>query len=1470
MELRLTVTRRGGRGVDVVLTAPAGTTLGAVTGLLSDAAGAEAADAVWVAGQVVPPTHLVGVAPVLSGARLELGGAGARRTESPGPRQVRVVGGPAAGHVRTLSGRSDVVVGRGADAGLRLDDAEVSRAHAVVEARGDGVWVRDAGSANGTWLDGAEVGAEPVPLAPGALLRCGSSLLVYTAPTDPPAATRGDGAGGVGLHRPPRLLANPERVEVEYPSAPPGRPRFRFPWVMVAAPLVIGGLLWLVTGGNSAYLLFTLLSPVMFAANAVGDRLTGGREHRRAVAEHAAALERAGVERDEALAAETTRRREEAPDPAALLLTVLGPGSRLWERRRDDEDALLLRLGTGDLPSNVMVRGGDPPRPVVCAVPVTVPLRDVGVLGLAGPAGGRHGLARWLVGQLAALHAPRDVRLVLLTDDMGSGWGWFGWLPHAQDGTVGRALLGVGMAQVTARVAELVVLLDMRLQGADGGAVVLVLDHADRLRAVPGLARLLAEGPAVGIFAVCLAAEALALPEECGATAVLNGECSSRLKVAVGGHEALTDVLADLVSPEWIGRCARGLAPVRDLTPGATGGWLPAEVRLLDLVSPDGLTPAEVAERWRNAPRSTSSVLGAGAAEPVTVDLATDGPHALVAGTTGAGKSELLQTLIAGLALGNRPDELNLILVDYKGGAAFAECARLPHTVGLVTDLDARLTARALESLGAELRRRERVLADAGAKDLQAYQAGGAARLPRLAIVVDEFASLVAELPDFVTGLVDIARRGRSLGVHLVLATQRPAGVVSAEIRANTALRICLRVTDVAESVDVVDAPDAARIGRNTPGRACARLADGGLTVLQTARVGGRPPGPRAEQATVVRSPWRTLGAPRATAAEATDENAPTDLAAIVDAVRGAAELVGAVAPPSPWLPPLPDLITVADVTSDDAGTGRSVDRVPLGLHDLPAAQRRARYEFDLAGGGHLMLVGGPGSGRTSTLRTLGAGIGRLPVTDAHLYALDCGSGGLASLEALPHCGAVVPRGDPARGERLLARIEAELSQRQEELARAGYGSLAEQRAGAPPGERLPWLVLLLDSWEGFVQTYDGIDHGRPVEQLTRLLREGPSAGLRVVLTGDRGLLTARAATLVAERLVLRMPDPDSYGLAGIPPRQVPGRLRPGRALVPAVDGAVTEVQLALLDADPRGPAQLAVVRAVAAAAIAAGPAGTPECAGAAGSAGSARAAASAGSARWAGTPGSVGPARAGASARRAARDGPMRIRALPERVTLAELAGPSVPGQSPLWTVLGVGGDDAAPVGLDLAADGPGALVAGPPGSGRSGALHTAALHHLGRGTPVAVVAARRSPLVDLAGFPGVLGMFGPDDGPELRAAVAGAPGSVLTVVDDANQLVDTSVDATLEQLLADGRCGILAAGVTEDLHATYRGFTVPLRRSRTGLVLCPRGPTDGDLLGVKLTRGLATRPGRGILIRRGQPTPIQVALPSTPEPAP
>lgn len=464
--------------------------------------------------------------------------------------------------------------------------------------------------------------------------------------------------------------------------------------------------------------------------------------------------------------------------------------------------------------------------------------------------------------------------------------------------------------------------------------------------------------------------------------------------------------------------------------------------------------------------------------------------------------------------------------------------------------------------------------------------------LPRLVLIIDEFAALVTELPDFVEGLVDIARRGRSLGIHLILATQRPGGVVTADIQANTSLRIALRVTDAAESTDVIDVPDAAHISRTTPGRCYVRAGSGAPVAVQTARIGGRTPHPRGAGAAdagddlrVLDLPWQALGHPLP-APPAAQAASGTDLALLVDALRDAGRELPRQ--PSPWLPPLPDQV-VLDVGPAGSSGGllagaapyrpgaEEVPPLPFGMTDLPWEQGRRPLTLDMRHGGHLLIAGGARSGRSSALRTIAGSIaaGASP-EDVHVHAVDCGSGALLPLVALPHCGAVVTRDQLDRVERLLTRLRAEVGRRQQLLAEAGYASLAEARSAAKSRAArdrsgvgaLPWLVLLVDRWEGYVAAFENYDYGRLVDAMLQLLREGPAVGLRAVVTSDRSGLLGQISTVFDDRLVLRLADPADYGLAGLPVRDLPSAMPPGRALAVGEHGLV-ESQIALLCDDP-------------------------------------------------------------------------------------------------------------------------------------------------------------------------------------------------------------------------------------------------------------------------------------------------------------
>jgi S-DNA-T family DNA segregation ATPase FtsK/SpoIIIE len=317
-----------------------------------------------------------------------------------------------------------------------------------------------------------------------------------------------------------------------------------------------------------------------------------------------------------------------------------------------------------------------------------------------------------------------------------------------------------------------------------------------------------------------------------------------------------------------------------------------------------------------------SAAVGVGADGPVVLDLVEQGPHALVAGTTGSGKSELLVSWVLAMAAERSPDEVTFVLIDFKGGAAFTPLEPLPHVLATLSDLDARLTRRAIESLRAEVLRRERVLAQHGAREIGQLAAG---LLARLVIVVDEFAALVAADPELHEVFTDLAARGRSLGLHLILCTQRPAGVVRDAILANIGLRISLRVADRSDSIAMIGDDSASRLAPTPRGRAVIAGEDG-TRVVQIAR---------AESGDAERC-------------AATSEPALGDRPTVT----------------RPWLDPLPERLELDDLPAVATG-------LPFGLVDLPAEQRQPVAVYDPAAHGHLLVLGAAGAGATTVATTL-------------------------------------------------------------------------------------------------------------------------------------------------------------------------------------------------------------------------------------------------------------------------------------------------------------------------------------------------------------------------------------------------------------------------------------------------------------------------------------------------------------------
>jgi S-DNA-T family DNA segregation ATPase FtsK/SpoIIIE len=914
------------------------------------------------------------------------------------------------------------------------------------------------------------------------------------------------------------------------------------------------------------------------------------------------------------------------PDPDALWCIAIG--SRLWERRAVDDDYLAIRVGRGPqrlgvtlvTPETKPIEDLEPisaaslrrfvrTHGTVADLPAALAVPAFGRLNMYGSREQTRSLVRAMLGQLTTFHSPDDVVVaVCASAETGSQWDWLKWLPHALSPTaydaVGQVrLISDDLVNLETMLGDM--LTSRQRFGAGGSGegphVVVVLDGG-QVPVESQLANSLVQGVTVIDLTSTLGGDAMN-----GVLAVEVGEVSLAIvrRDPAGGEQRIPLGVADsmsLVEAEFL---ARRMSAMRMSTASSE----PTDALANDLSLPDLLRIGDprlvdTAVSWRpRAPRDRMRVpIGVGAdGQAVELDIKESaqggmGPHGLVIGATGSGKSELLRTLVLGLAVTHSSETLNFVLVDFKGGATFASLDVLPHTSAMITNLEDELTLvdRMKDALHGELVRRQEALRTAGnfgsLRDYERARELGAPLepMPSLFIVVDEFSELLTAKPDFIDLFVMIGRLGRSLGVHLLLASQRLEEGKLRGLDTQLSYRVGLRTFSSMESRVVLGVPDAYELPA-APGNGYLKESTEGLVRFKAAYVSGAytkaasaGPDQRDSGRHHVLPYLTQYLAPRDEPASEQPDDLPipaeptgpgdTMLDVLVHRLENAGIPARKV-----WLPPLdtpsaldellPPLIeTELGLRPVDWDSAPSL-AAPIGLIDRPFDQRRDPHWLHLASS-HFMVTGRPQSGKSTVLRTLVMAMSLTHTPEqVQFYCLDFGGGTLTGLADLPHVGSVATRMEPERLRRTVAEISALLTNREELFTQKRIDSMATYRrmiaSGSPPIDGFGDVFLVIDGWGTIRQEHEAMETA-----ITQIAARGLGFGVHVVLSVQRGMeLRPALRDLISSRLELRLGDPSESEVdrrvAVNVPEGSPGRgLSPDKlhflSALPRIDGVQT------------------------------------------------------------------------------------------------------------------------------------------------------------------------------------------------------------------------------------------------------------------------------------------------------------------------
>lgn len=1003
-------------------------------------------------------------------------------------------------------------------------------------------------------------------------------------------------------HRSPRIIyrSSEDKILINPPGAEPQKPSDEL-LKLIMPPLIMVGVTLLITifQPRGLYIIATVSMSVVSVIFSVQGFFKNRKKYKEDKKERVELYHLYLKDKAKDLEQLSRKQREgmfyHFPAIEDLTKMVKRYDSRIYEKTPLHFDFLAYRLGLGKVPTSYELKYGQEERSgkkdaleeegytlfqahqKIDNLPIVASLNR-GPVGYVGPRPIVLEQLQLLVAQLAVFHSYHDLTIIpIIPEEEKESWDWMRWLPHAtlQDMNVRSFVYNQRTRdQVLNSLNQILKLRKAQKEEEKANDtkifhphyVVLITDETLILDHV--IMEFFREDPTeLGCSIIYVADVLSSLSENIQTVISIKDRNQGQLLLQEGVLRELDFQLDHF--PEGYDKEAisRGLAPLKHIQQLKSS--IPDSVTFLEMYQAETFNDLKVLSRWEShAPYQSLAVpIGLrGKDDLVYLNLheKAHGPHGLIAGTTGSGKSETIQSYILSLAVNFHPHDVAFLLIDYKGGGMANLFKDLPHLLGTITNLDGAQSMRALASINAEIHRRERLFGQYGVNHINQYQKkfklGEATEpLPHLFLISDEFAELKVNQPDFIKELVSIARVGRSLGVHLILATQKPSGVVDDQIWSNSRFKLALKVADRGDSMEMLRTADAAEITQT--GRAYLQVGNNEVYELFQTAWSGADYQPEKDQLGIEDhtiylinelGQYEVLNQDLSGLDMAEEiKEVPTELDVIVQEINHLHQQEGIAAVAQPWLPPLKERITLDEldkVVPIEAWQKRTAPSVLIGVADIPQAQKQEAVAIDLSKDGNILLYGSPGTGKTTFLQTAAMDLARKQSPEnLTMYLLDFGTNGLAPLSQLPHVADSLLLDQTEKIQKFIRIINRELDRRKKLLSEHGVGTIALYREVT--GKQEPTMVILMDIYESMKDEPYETDL---FKLFMRISREGLSIGVHLIITASRqNNLRAQLYSNFKHQLTLPQNDiSEVRGIVGATPLAATMEDIKGRALM--------------------------------------------------------------------------------------------------------------------------------------------------------------------------------------------------------------------------------------------------------------------------------------------------------------------------------